>query len=263
MCWLSPGPIPPGNGIAGTFSSVTTPAVVIRPTFPVTPVNQSAPSGPAVIDSDVASVPAVPGAIPPGAESGHGELGHNARRGHSAHLAGLAHEPERTVRSRRDRYSVAALLAVPAGDPAAGGIAGTANSVTTPAVVIRPISPGTPPNQGPVRSRSDRLSVAGVLAVPAGDPAGGGTTGTANSVTTPVVVIRPTFPGMPVNQSAPSGPVMIALGSTMAEARSRHSIQPVLRLRGGRTRSALPSSSFARSGPPRSPRTKGFHPIPP
>ena len=43
-------------------------------------------------------------------------------------------------------WRVTGVPAVPGDDPAGGGIAGTANSVTTPAVVIRPTSPGTPVN---------------------------------------------------------------------------------------------------------------------
>ncbi len=145
---------------AGTGNSVATPAVVIRPILPGTPVNQSAPSGPTVIAVRVASVPAVPGA-----------------------------------------------------DPTGGGISGTANSVTTPDVVIRPISPGTPVNhKAPSGPAVIPVAVAGVLAVPGDDPAGGGTAGRGYSVTTPAVVIRPISPGMPVNQSAPSGPVVIAVG---------------------------------------------------
>ena len=55
---------------------------------------------------------------------------------------------------------------------------------------------------------------------PAGDPAGAGTAGTANSVTTPAVVIRPTSPGTPVNQSAPSGPAVMALGPLATDGAS-------------------------------------------
>jgi hypothetical protein len=155
-----PADDPAGGGMSGTGNSVTTPAVVMRPTAPVRPANQSAPSGPTVIAVAVARVPAVPGA-----------------------------------------------------EPAGGGTAGKGNSVTTPAVVIRPISPGTPVNQrAPSGPAVIDVSVAGVLAVPGGDPAGGGTSGTANSVTTPAVVIRPTSPGTPTNQNAPSGPTVIAVG---------------------------------------------------
>jgi hypothetical protein len=52
-------------------------------------------------------------------------------------------------------------------------------------------------------------SVTGKLAVAAVEADSGGIAGTANSVTTPAVVIRPTSPGMPVNQRAPSGPAAI------------------------------------------------------
>ena len=148
-----PGDDPAGGGIAGTANSVTTPAVVIRPTSPGTPVNQSAPSGPTVTEVSVASVPAVPG-----------------------------------------------------DDPAGGGISGTANSVTTPVVVIRPTSPGTPVNHRPPSGPAAiAVGIASVLAVPGDDPAGGGTAGRANSVTTPAEVIRPISPGIPVNQSAAVG----------------------------------------------------------
>ena len=109
---------------------------------------------------------------------------------------------------------VASVPAVPGDDPAGGGISGTANSVTTPVVLIRPISPGTPVNhRSPSGPAAIAVGIASVLAVPGDDPAGGGTAGRANSVTTPAEVIRPISPGIPVNrQPAPSGPAVIAVG---------------------------------------------------
>ncbi len=108
---------------------------------------------------------------------------------------------------------VAGVPAVSGFDPAGGGISGTANSVATPEVLIRPISPGTPVNhKAPSGPATIAVAVACVLAVPGDDPAGGGTAGRANSVTTPAVVIRPISPGIPVNHSAPSDPAVMAVG---------------------------------------------------
>ncbi len=198
----------------GVAYSVTTPAVVIRPTSPGTPVNQRAPSGPDVMSSSVAGVAAAPG----GAPAGGGIVG----------TANSVTTPVVLIRPTAPgmptnqsapsgpaviAVSVARVSAVPGNDPAGGGTAGMANSVTTPVVLIRPTMPGTPVNhRAPSGPTAIALAVAGVLAVPGNDPAGGGTTGKLNSVTTPAVVIRPILPGTPVNQSAPSGPAAIAVG---------------------------------------------------
>jgi len=88
--------------------------------------------------------------------------------------------------------AVACVLAVPGFDPAGGGTAGRGNSVTTPAVVIRPISPGMPVNQSaPSGPAAIAVGCGVVLAVPVGDPTGGGTWGRAKLATTPDGVMRP------------------------------------------------------------------------
>ena len=64
-----PGPDPAAGGTSGIAKSVTTPAVVIRPTSPGTPVNQrQQPSGPATIAVRVAGVAAESGGDPPAEE---------------------------------------------------------------------------------------------------------------------------------------------------------------------------------------------------
>src|SRR5512142_562116 len=77
---------------------------------------------------------------------------------------------------------------------------GMANSVITPAVVIRPILlPSASVNQ---------RAPSGPAVMPAGALFG---VGTANSVITPAVVIRPILLSLiSVNQRAPSGPDAIA-----------------------------------------------------
>src|SRR5258706_12994878 len=88
---------------------------------------------------------------------------------------------------------------------------GIGNSVITPAVVMRPILPGTDslakPSvyhsapSGPVVINWGTLGVVGIL----------------NSVIAPAVVMRPTVPVLnSVNHSAPSGPVVITLGKLLA-----------------------------------------------
>src|SRR5208282_2848468 len=90
-------------------------------------------------------------------------------------------------------------------------LSGVGTSVTVPVVVIRPTSPETPVNQS-VRSGPVVIPVAVtcVGVVPAGELGAKGIVGRANSVVVPEVVIRPISPARPVNQSAPSGPTVIA-----------------------------------------------------
>ena len=90
--------------------------------------------------------------------------------------------------------------AIPKGSPLAVGIA---NSVMTPAVVIRPILEEERPERRSVNQRlpSGPTAIASIWAL---------AVGTANSVMTPAVVIRPILlPLYSVNQRAPSGPAVI------------------------------------------------------
>src|SRR5438309_1236169 len=84
-------------------------------------------------------------------------------------------------------------------------VVGIRNSVTTPAVVIRPILLASNSVNQRFPSGPEVISKLDVVA------------GIENSVTAPAVVIRPILlPEFSVNQRAPSGPVVIACGAAPA-----------------------------------------------
>src|SRR5260370_14678403 len=88
---------------------------------------------------------------------------------------------------------------------------GIGNSVITPAVVMRPILPGT-----------DSLAKPSVYHSTPSDPVvinwgTLGVVGILNSVITPAVVMRPMLPVLnSVNHNAPSGPVVMTSGKLLA-----------------------------------------------